>query len=269
VGSLRYDKYRYDEQLAFPAFDGTLRYDGRSPRLGATVDVTDEVALFASASRTFKAPNIDDLDAVLPPFNDNVDLHPQQADHYEAGARARAAPWCQVEATGFLIRIDDEILFDPFTFANGNVDTRRVGAELGVNGRVGEPWKYGVTYSIVRAEFRQGAFTGYHLPITPEHRATTSLTYHVTSAWSVRLDGLLVSDQFRVNDFLNRFPADNYGVVDLHVRYERPSWDGFFTVQNLLNEEYSTFQSSTGVAVATGENPAPPTAWLAGITIRR
>lgn len=268
VGGFRYDKYRYEEHLSFPAFVGTLRFQGGSPRIGATFDVTKDLAISASVSETFKAPNIDDLDAVLPPYNDNVDLKPQEAIHYEAGARWQLAPWCRVEATGFVLRIEDEILFNPFTFANANFDTRRVGAELEVGGRLGEPWEYGVTYSVVRAKFREGAFAGYVLPITPEHRATAFITYHVTPQWSVRLDGLLVSDQFRVNDFFNRLPADNYGVVDLHVRYERPSWSGFFTVQNLLNEEYVTFQSSTGTAISTGENPAPPTTWLAGVTIK-
>ena len=42
----------------------------------------------------------------------------------------------------------------------------------------------------------------------------------------------------------------------------------YFKVENAANQEYTTFQSSNGVTTTTGENPAPPTSWLGGITVK-
>jgi outer membrane receptor protein involved in Fe transport len=52
----------------------------------------------------------------------------------------------------------------------------------------------------------------------------------------------------------------------VRLEYERHSL--YFKIENLTNAEYTTFQSSNGVTASTGENPAPPITFLAGITFR-
>ncbi|MCM8811885.1 MAG: TonB-dependent receptor [Candidatus Omnitrophica bacterium] len=264
----RFDKSRYEESLTFPTFDGTLRFEGRSPKVGVNYRIHDSASIYASAARAFKAPNIDDLDAVLPPFNDSVDVKPQLADHYEVGVRWQAAPWAVIKAAGFFIHAKDEILFNFFTFENSNFTTRRKGMELSVSG----DWKekgvsYYSTYTLMEAQFHKGIFTGYEIPAVPRHRVTAGVRFPIVKNLAGDLDLLWVGDQFRINDFNNRFPADIYGVVNGTLEYRLPKNTRVYcTVLNLLDEEYETAPSSIATAVSTGENPAAPRTWLIGIS---
>jgi outer membrane receptor protein involved in Fe transport len=76
-----------------------------------------------------------------------------------------------------------------------------------------------------------------------------------------------VQDFFRINDFTNVLPGDNYGVLNLGVRFEYDACTVYATVENATNEEYTSFQSSNGVTVSTGDNPAPPMTVLVGVRI--
>ena len=77
-----------------------------------------------------------------------------------------------------------------------------------------------------------------------------------------------MSTQFRINDLYNQLPADNYGTLNVQLRYDQPHYSVYVKVNNITGEEYGTFQSSAGSAVSTGENPMPPTNWVAGMTLR-
>lgn len=265
TAGFRYDRSDYEEALTFPTFEGTLLFNGRSPRVGVTYLVNDDASVYASWARTFKAPNIDDLDAVLPPYNDNASVQPQTADTTEVGARWDAAPWARWQAAAYVMRIDDEILFNADTFANANFTTRRVGAEWSVQGSAWhDRLSYAATYAWVKARFLKGAFTGYEIPATPEHRVTLTGTYHLTPWLEATADYLWIDTPWRINNFLNTLPGDIYGVANATLRYVRPHHEIFFTVQNFLDEEYTNFQSSGGTQVSTGENPAPPRTWLLG-----
>ncbi|MBI4226799.1 MAG: TonB-dependent receptor [Candidatus Omnitrophica bacterium] len=265
TAGFRYDRSDYEEALTFPVFEGTLLFNGRSPKVGVTYLANDVTTLYASWARTFKAPNIDDLDAVLPPYNDSPSVQPQTADTTELGVRWDAAPWARWQVAGYHTRIDDEILFNSDTFANANFTTRRVGAEVALHGALAKDrLTYAATYTLVKARFLKGAFTGYQIPGTPEHRITAKATYRFTPWLEGTADYLWVDTPFRINNFLNTLSGDIYGVVNATLRYRRPSHEIFLTVQNLLDEEYTSFQSSGGTDVSTGENPAPPRTWLLG-----
>jgi outer membrane receptor protein involved in Fe transport len=242
--------------------------------------VDEDLALYGSAARTFKAPNIDDLDAVLPPYNDSVNVKPQQADHYELGIRWNAADWMRVKGAGFVVHTKDEILFDTFAFSNANFTTRRAGLELDLRGKINQlhGTSYYVTHTLNQARFHKGGFTGNSIPLTPMHRLTAGLRAPITDRLTADLDLVWVGKQFRTNDFNNQFLADKYGVVNGGLEYIMPKklfprkfqskWIPetkiYFQVLNLLDEEYSSFEASAGTSLSTGENPAPPRTWLVG-----
>ena len=269
VGGFRYDRVRFDEALALPTFNGTLPFIGRGATAGASFTLVEGVSVYANYARVFKAPNIDDLDAVLPPYNDSVGVRPQLADHFDVGLRLRPARWLHAEAAWFAAIIKRELIFNPFTFATDNFNTKRAGLELSIDGECAHPsLAYYLTGSITRAHFTKSVFSGYVVPGTPEYQLNAGLTYEPLRGLRVGLDWQLVSTQFRINDLLNQFPADNYGVLSMTARYERDWYAIYLTVNNVTNEEYGTFQGSTGNAVSTGENPMPPTHWIAGVTMR-
>lgn len=269
TAGFRYDHSSYHEDLTFPTFNGKLRFKGTSPKLGLTYLLNDRTALYTSWTQSFKAPNIDDLDAVLPPYNDNVGVEPQTARTLEGGIKWTTAPWLHLDATLFQTRIRNEILFNPSTFANTNFPTRRTGLELAARGSAWhERFSYGAAYTFVRARFTKGDFTGYVVPGTPEHQVTARATYRVTPWLEGTVDYRWIDTQFRINNFVNTLPGSAYGVANATVRYVRPNHELFFTLQNLTNKQYSEFQSSNGTAISTGENPAPPRTFIVGSRVK-
>lgn len=282
TGGVRFDKARFEESLTFPAFDGTLRFEGWSPKLGLTVSVIpDTVEVFTSYARPFKSPNVDDFSSRLGSmFTGNADLDAQQADSYEAGARWHH-PWGQANATAFYTRIDEEILFNSLAGSNQNFDTRRFGTEWGVRVQPPEsPVRSSVTYTFVDAEFRKGAFKDQTIPGVPEHLFNASVGVSPLQGLWIDLAWLLVHDYFRVNDFNNRLGgADNYGVLNLLARYDVPRWRPeaswpeiavYCRIENLTNEEYVAYQSSNGTNVVTGagEAPALPIGFYGGVDLK-
>jgi outer membrane receptor protein involved in Fe transport len=187
------------------------------------------------------------------------------------GLRADEERLGQLQASWFSTRIDDEILFNdlPGNDQNQNFDTRRTGLELRLEPRLPVDGLTGsLTYTVVDAEFRKGPFAGQTLPGTPKHQLGAALSYEVLPGLVGSLDWLLVDDVFRINDFNNRLPGDNYGVLNVGLRFDREPYSVYFRIENVTNEEYTTFQSSDGVTASTGENPAPPITFLGGVTVR-
>ncbi len=273
VGGLRFDKARFEEDLSFPTFVGTLRFEGWSPKVGVSVDLLKELTAYANYARPFKTPNVDDFAAAIPGggFFGNIDLQPQQGHEYEVGLRAREDRVGTLVASWFYSRIDDEILFNdlPGNDQNQNFDTIRTGLETSLSPALPIPHVSStLTYTFMEAEFRKGPFRDQTLPAVPEHRVTANLTYTPVPNFSCSLDWLLVHDFFRVNDFNNTLPGDNYGVFTLGAKFTREHVTVHLKIENVTNEEYTSFQSSNGVITTTGENPAPPITVLGGVTVR-
>ncbi|MBI4313619.1 MAG: TonB-dependent receptor [Candidatus Omnitrophica bacterium] len=269
TAGVRYDKSFYKEDLAFPTFTGKIKFSGSSPKVGLNYLLNDTASTYVSWARSFKAPNIDDLDAVLPPFTDSVDVKPQVADTAETGVRWDAAPWAKFQGAVFHTHIDNEIIFNAGTFSNQNFTTRRVGTEWSVHGgRWNDRLLYGATYALVKARFSKGDLTGNVIPGTPEHIITLRASYRIAPWLEAASDYRWVDTPFRINNLANTLPGDIYGVADMSLRYLRPRHEIYFTIQNFLDEEYSSFQSSSGTAVSTGENPAPPRTFLIGAKVK-
>ena len=281
VGGVRFDKFRYAESLSFPAFEGTLRFQGWSPRLGLTVQVVpDQLNLFASYARPFKAPNVDDFSSRLgSSFNGNADLKPQQADTYDVGMRWRHRSG-QASATAFYTKINEEILFNQLVFTNQNFDTRRFGFELASDLQPTDSLRMSVAYTYVNAHFTEGQFVDSVIPGTPAHTLNTSIGVSPLHGLWMDLQWTVVSDYYRINDFNNQLgKADNYGVLNLLCRYELPRparatalWPtttAYVKIENITNEEYVTYQSSNGTNLnGAGEAPMPPTTFVGGVSVR-
>ncbi len=279
-GGLRYDRSRYQESLSFPSFTGTLRFQGFSPKAGVTYQlIPGWLDVFTSYARPFKAPNVDDFSARVPNFTGNADLKPQQADTYELGTRL-AHKLLSGEVTWFYTKINDEILFNGLNSQNQNFDTRRVGLELSVKGESpSHRLRSYVNYTVVDAEFHKGPFAGNTVPGTPRQTMNAGLSVSPIDSFWILLDWQIVNDYFRINDMRNTLgKADNYGVLNLTLRYElpkkfvdrgAPATTAYLKIDNITNEEYVTFQSSNGAnLLGAGEYPMPPTTFTGGVNIQ-
>ncbi|MBI3997238.1 MAG: TonB-dependent receptor [Candidatus Omnitrophica bacterium] len=282
IVGVRYDRSRYEESLTFPAFDGTLRFQGWSPKIGISVSaIPDTLDVFASYARPFKAPNVDDFSSRLgSSFSGNADLKPQQGNSFELGTRFTRAPF-RAGITGFYTFIDREILLNslalPFQ-TNENFDTRRYGVELSGRYELPDRVRLYANYTVIDATFHEGQFSGNTIPGTPRQTLNAGAGVSPIHGCWIDLDWSVVNDFFRVNDLENRLgKADNYGVLNLLAQYEVPqpkAWHPlrslrvYFKIENITNEEYNTYQSSNGTTLAgAGEAPMPPTSFIGGFNL--
>jgi outer membrane receptor protein involved in Fe transport len=122
---VRYDRigYDYDNRLTAvdtgshrrPASTG-VSFDRLSPKLGATWEVAPNASIFASYRAAFRAPSESQLFRQGAAFN-TVDLKPVRAASWEAGFRTALGGRVSLEATGYSMRLRDDIVtfFDPGT----------------------------------------------------------------------------------------------------------------------------------------------------------
>jgi len=235
------------------------------------LDAAEPLTVYANVARPFKSPNVFDFAVAIDfGFIGNAELKPQQGTEYEVGVRLHDPHLGSLGANWFHSKVEDEILFNNLTFRSENFDTARTGVELTVKPTMPIPKLNGLfTYTFLKAEFRKGLYKDKSLPGVPEHQAALHLSYKPIPKLQCSLDWMIVHDFFRINDFTNSLPGDNYGVLNLGIRYHvKPNATLHFRVENATNEEYTSFQSSNGVTVSTGENPAPPVVFAGGITLQ-
>ncbi|HWB40805.1 MAG TPA: TonB-dependent receptor [Gemmatimonadales bacterium] len=131
----RYDHigYDYDNRLSDLATGSHRRpgstgvtFDRISPKLGATWELAPNANLFASYREAFRAPSESQLFRQGSAVS-TVDLKPVRAESWEAGFRTALGGIVTLEATGYSMRLRDDILtfFDP---TNGLRLTQNAGA---------------------------------------------------------------------------------------------------------------------------------------------
>ncbi|HEX6106860.1 MAG TPA: TonB-dependent receptor [Gemmatimonadales bacterium] len=132
---MRYDHIGYDYENRLTVLEtGSHRrpastdvsFDRLSPKLGATWEIAPGASLFASYREAFRAPSESQLFR-QGSAESTVDLKPVRARSWEGGVRTALGGRVTLEATGYSMRLRDDILtfFDP---ANGLRLTQNAGA---------------------------------------------------------------------------------------------------------------------------------------------
>jgi iron complex outermembrane recepter protein len=192
----RYDHigYDYDNRLTDlatgfhrrPASTG-VTFDRISPKLGATWELAPNANLFASYREAFRAPSESQLFRQGSAEN-TVDLKPVRAQSWEAGFRTALAGVVTFEATGYSMRLRDDILtfFNP---SNGLRLTQNAGAtnHRGVEVGIGVGLARGLRldgalsyakHTYVEWEPRQDVnYTGNEMELAPRFLGNGRLSY--------------------------------------------------------------------------------------------
>lgn len=237
------------------------RWHNRAYELGLTWEATPNTALFASASRQFRAPNIDELALASP------DLRPQTGTTLELGVRNRPHAQAEWSVTLFGMRNADEIYFgqDPITGAslNRNYDepTRRIGLEFQTRWQLAAPLSLVANLAFVRPRFEN---TDADIPHVPRWTANTRLEWRVQPRLDLLASLRYVGSRYDGNDFTNRtLPGLRpYTLADLAARYA-PAKNIEITaaINNLFDEVYSTVAYSATYYPMPGRNLSLAAAW--------
>jgi iron complex outermembrane receptor protein len=307
------------------ALNGENRYSHFNPSLGLTYVFTAAMNAFARWSINNRTPTVSEIECsdltqpcLLPASlaGDPPSLKQVVSHTYEIGVRGGFGEGADASAgrlswsvTAFRADLGNDIyaIWTPLHsgFFQNIGSTRREGVDAGLNYR-GKGVSAYAGYSYVDATFRS-RFTesspsnpfadeygdiqirpGDRLPGVPLHRFKAGADVEVLWGWTVGASVVVASPQFYRGDESNQNPEiPGYHVLDLHTSFRVTRHvDLFATVQNLLNEHYSTFgtySDPTGIgapgipqdAQTNGPgvdnrflSPAAPLAAFGGIRLR-
>lgn len=261
--------YRYDEvEYTFnPQTLQRIKSDENLFTGGVTYNYTKRSHVYASYSRSFRYPAIDEL-TYAPDI-----LEPQTSDDYEVGFRHYFSDAFYAKVNFFRIDTENELLYDPsipfgfFQGANTNFEdeTRREGVEISAGHKFAYVDLKG-TYSFTDAEIRGGQFDGNDFPGVPEHQASATATFYPMKNLSVALNGVYVGERPFISDFANEADdQDDYFVASTKIRYQWDKMSAYLNVNNLFNKEYEEYGTYFG---ERAYYPSPKINFLLGFTMK-
>ena len=226
-----------------------------SPRVGINVRYLDHPRasgnFYAAASRSFKAPTLDqlyDLRSIpvpFPPFSirtANPELEPQRGTSFEAGiyqsAELSAAVRGTLAVSAYHMDMKDELDFSVETFRYVNIGRSRhrgieAGASLGA-----APASVFANYTLQAVTSRSGANAGNRLKAIPRHTMSGGVTLQ---PWPLLETSLLVTDVRGVYlDDANTVELPSFTRVDARAAMGVRGVDVFVEARNLLDRRYSS-----------------------------
>ncbi|NCP03628.1 MAG: TonB-dependent receptor [Deltaproteobacteria bacterium] len=264
-GGYRYDKADFEFQPSTPKKTST---DENSVTAGMNYTYGKKSYAYLSSSRSFRYPLFDEFFSF---FTNTIDqnLKPQSTKNYELGLRHYLSDKAYVHINVYRLDTDDEIFFNPGTFANENLDgkTRRDGLEATFHA---EPTKWltvngGYTYLVAAIE--DGQFMGKKIPDVPKHKATLGTTLSLGGGFSIALNGIYVGKRPFISDFANAFDnQDDYVVLNAKLKYVWKFITAFFDINNLTNNDYSEYGALRTFPVEKAFYPSPKINVLLGIS---
>jgi outer membrane receptor protein involved in Fe transport len=266
AAGVRYDSGRYDletrNRILDVSQDETPDFDAWSPKASLTWRFLPVASAYLALARGFRLPDFDeDLPIIFEGFDPSgpppiiiliPDLKLQRSDSIEVGTKLESEA-ATAGLSLYWMRVRDELLFDPLTFANRNIDrVRHRGIEVSGSYR---PFSWltlvgAYTFDDVKiVEDTNADLDGARMPVTPKHRGTLGafVGLPVPRAWAdveLGANANLVGERILVNDFRRELSElDAYQTVDLWLRVRRsfvePLAASFvFAVRNVAGQRY-------------------------------
>ncbi len=261
----------------------TFKYKSATPVDSRTIDEEAYTAAFNYAfgpqshiygnyTHSFRYPVLDEQFSY---FTSTVDttVEPQTSEDFEIGGAVLVAKGLVLSLNLFRSETEDEIFFNFTPAVNDNFDGDiiRQGAELGLT------WQYealtlGGTYSRTHIDIEGGQYDGNDFPFVPEDKATATARYRFGFGLAFALEAVYTGERVLISDWGNAYEkAEAYTVVNAKVQYDW-RWLTFFAdLNNIFNEEYSTFSGlgyNSLYTVEPGQFPAPDFNFLVGLGVR-
>lgn len=219
-------------------------WHNKGSELGVTWTPLPILSAYASVTRTFRNPNIDELVLAA------SDLRPQSGRTTEAGVRLQAGEAWQVSFGVFRIHNRDEIYYgaDPssHTSANRNYElpTQRTGSEFEARWRPIPALSLKLNMGYVRPRF---VGTDADIPHVPRKTANANIAWQLTDTLGWSLSTRYVGQRYDGNDFSNRTePAlPSYTIWDTALRFKLDKAELSAGINNLTNRAYSTLGYSS------------------------
>ncbi len=233
--------------------------------LGINYRILNNSSVYASYSKSFRYPVLDEM------FNFftnsiNSDLDAQTSDDYEVGLRHQFESGFAFGVNLFRIVTENEIFFNPASFANENLDGESVrqGVELSASKEIYDILFNG-SYTFKTTEIDGGQYDGKDLPNVPKHQLTLGASKQFGRNILLGLNGTYVGERRFISDFDNSHnKQDDYIYLTGKLSYLLERGSVFIAVNNILDEEYSEYGALNFMG-EEGFYPSPGINYLAGL----
>lgn len=254
----RGDWLRSTFEPRFPSPDGqaTASHAAFSPRLGLTAryrdsgDATGHV--FASISRSFKAPTLDQLfdqrpiPVPFPPFTlttSNAGLAPQYGMNYEAGMRhathLHGGAQLDVSLSVYQMDMRNELDFDVSTLRYVNIGrSQHRGVEGGASWRSRDRWSLFTSYTLQAATSRAGANAGKALKAVPRQAVSAGVSFSPEALPALHVTSIHARDTYL--DDANTVRLPSWTRVDVQVGQRIGPLALMLQLRNVLGARHST-----------------------------
>ena len=276
----RYDRYRFEEIKVEKRERPDAKESVFTPRAGLRYRLNETYSLYASAGKGYIPANPGLIYRSGSRWLDNEDLEAERSTSWEVGLNFTG--WGgALDGSLALYRTDYKNRITPvYVTADGQLCTlfpcfsqyrnvatiRAEGAELILNGRIGEHWRPFFNYTLSAAEIRENAAApeteGNTPASTPRHKLNLGMTYTGAGSFGARVAGRYVSTRYWSESNDDRTRLDNFFAVDakLTQRFrlgggKRPEMELSLAVNNLFDQTYSEWRGE----LADGRN------WWLGI----
>lgn len=259
---------------------GRVTYRKLTPSVVAGFTFASGLNLYAGWSKGFETPTLGELAYSGAEGRFGFDLRPASSEQYELGLRATLPGHARLQAAGFHIRTDDELVVASAsggrTLYQNAAETRRRGLEVGLEQPLGDRLQARLAYTWLDARYSkrfssqgQVVASGNRLPGIPEH------SFSATLAWQPRGDvelGLEAAARsaMEVHDLNRDRAAPGYALFNGYAQFEqrRGAWSLRETlrVDNLAGREH-VGSVIIGDGNARYYEPGAGRTWYAGLSL--
>ena len=251
LGGLRLADVETDQSDFIDASEAVAHETRLLPRLGALVDVTTNVSLYASYSEGMQGHYL---------LAQRNLQEPQFSQQREAGLKfdlgsglTGTAAVFEIDRTGVPVVVN-------FVGVGTSEETSR-GYEFDAIWQPDRNWRIVGSYAHIEAELvkpNAGALAGARRVGIPEHSGRLWINYafdpEILKGWSVGAGFYAASGQ--PVDLANRFFTDSYVTVDAKLAYTTDAFTLTASAKNLLDEDYFVSHYYLGGRVARGDERA-------------
>lgn len=262
-GGYRHDRARF----AFEGVPEKNRLDEDAGTVGLNYAL-GRAKVYVSYGKSFRYPLFDEMFSYFD-SSINTALTTQTSRHWEAGTQFDLVQDLAFAFNLFRIETDDEIFYNPVTFANENLDgdTLRSGFEIKLN-YLHDGWAAGAGYTYTAAEIDGGQYDNSKIPNVPENKAVANLGYAFDMGLFVGLDTVYTGTRYLISDFDNvSVKQDDYTLVNAKVKYDWRWLTLFCNFNNIFDETYASY-GALNYAGIPGYYPSPEFNLLAGVSAR-
>lgn len=197
----------------------------------------DQGNIYINHSKGFRSPATDEY-FVYGVFN--PDLNQQNSKNYEIGMHHKFGEFLDAGVSGYLMKVENELYYNPASFTNENYDqTRHQGIEAEFSSRLPGRIKFSGNYTYDQAVFKAGPYKGNDIPMVPAHKFNLGLTHFFTDYLSGGFNFNYMSKRRFINDEANRWPSlKQVFTVDAKLSFEKNDYRITGGINNLFNEKY-------------------------------